>query len=388
MEDGNAAARRITDLTRTELHALVWQSPLSKLAIEFGVSGFDLSRICKQNSIPCPPAGHWTRVALGQTAPPIPLAGTPLEPSASVEVHRSERQASPRKPAVVLKPSSPPPSPPPEPVDLSNIHPLIRVWITHHNRLQSERAEEIKRRKGRDMDWFGNTAIPDLTSRDLYRFRMTSELHYALERVGITIKSAAVNGKLSFTVATHTIECTVIEKMTRRLKEDRSWTAFPGHHQGGLVSTGFLRINVTTYILPTIPEWVETAKRKMHDLLPEIVQRIVDAAPILDRMEAERRESRRKYAEEVARREETARRRQIEKLRFERLGELADNWHRARQLASFIDELESRTGTGGQNELEGKSPAEWVAWARQRIANLDPFRQDPIDIFKTFLGNE
>lgn len=385
MEGRDVSSRNIANLTRAELHTLVWQQPLKKLAIEFGISATELSAICRQNSIPCPPAGHWTRVALGQAAPPTSLPGTAKDSGSRVETRRSERKHSPRIQAGGTQPKSLPPATPAVPVDLSGLHRLIRSWVTEHQRLQSERAAEI--RKGRGFDWFGSREIPDLTPRDVYRFRKTSDLLLALENAGVSISHAALNGKLSFTVAGHSIDCTVVEKMTRRLSENRNWTAFPDHHQGGLVPTGFLRIAITTYLRPAVPEWIETPQRKMNDLIPEIVDRVVGAAPILDRMEAEHREMQRKYAEEAARREEVARKRHLEKLRFERLGELANNWHRAQQLTSFIDELERRTENDREARLDGKSLAEWIEWARDRVAVLDPLQRQPADIFGLFVGD-
>ena len=284
------------------------------------------------------------------------------------------------------KPTSPPPATPAVPVDLSGLHRLIRAWAIEHKRLQSERAVEIRNRKGRGFDWFGGREIPDLTPRDVYRFRMTSDLFFALGNAGVSIRDAAMNGKLGFTVAGHAIECTVVEKMTRRLSENRTWTAFPDHHQGGLISTGFLRIAITTYLRPDVPEWAETPQRKMTDLIPEIVDRVVGAVTILDRMEAEHREFQPKCAEEAARREEVARKRHLEKVRFERLGDLADRRHRARPLTSFIEELERRSSYDREVRLDGKSLAELIGWARQRVAALDPVQYQPTEISSLFFS--
>lgn len=260
------------------------------------------------------------------------------------------------------------------------------MWVTEHKRLQVERAAEIKNRKGREIDWWGRSTIADLTARDLYRFRMTSDLLRCLEESGVKIKSAVVTGKLILLASGHAIECTVIEKMTRRLIENRTWTAFPGHHQGGLVSTGFLRIAITTYLSPAIPEWVETSKRKMTDLIPSIIERVLGAPATLDRMATEHRERMRKAAEDSARREEVARKRHLEKVRFERLGDLADNWHRAQQINSFLDELERRSADDMEARLDGKSLEEWIMWARRRVAGLDPFQHQATEIFGLFVG--
>ena len=51
------AAGAIT-LTRDELHKLAWETPMSKLAERFGLSGNGLAKICRRLDIPYPPRGY------------------------------------------------------------------------------------------------------------------------------------------------------------------------------------------------------------------------------------------------------------------------------------------------------------------------------------------
>lgn len=48
-------ARRVT---REELHQMVWQQPMSRLAEEFGISGNGLSKVCDRLNVPYPPRGY------------------------------------------------------------------------------------------------------------------------------------------------------------------------------------------------------------------------------------------------------------------------------------------------------------------------------------------
>lgn len=385
MEPNTKPVRKVTDLTRTELHKLVWGKPLIRVAPDFGISGSNLAHICNHNGIPYPRGGHWTRVALGRTVEPTPLPVPPAGQSDRIEIPprgKSRRPTTPTPQAVIAVAK---PVPPPVVLVLSELHPFICTWVIEHERLQRERNAEIASRKKRD-SWWPLDKIEDLTPRDIYRFRTTSQLLQSLEKAGVKVKSAEVNGKLSFGVGPHTVECVVIEKMTRRSPaHGKTWTAFPNHHQGGLVSTGFLRITVTTYLQPRIPEWVETAKRGMSDLIPDIVSRILGAGVCLDRMETERRERERAYAEQVARREEIARRRHLEKARFQRFTELSGNWHKAQELNLFIAELKRRSAPDSHIAIEGRTLPEWVTWAQQKIDVLDPFRKDIANVFADFV---
>jgi len=58
---------------RQELYEKVWESPLRKLATEYGISDVGLAKICRKLEIPLP--GHWTKIACGRTIPrpPLPL---------------------------------------------------------------------------------------------------------------------------------------------------------------------------------------------------------------------------------------------------------------------------------------------------------------------------
>jgi hypothetical protein len=55
-------------LTRLELYKRVCDSPLSKVAPEFGISGTALAAICKQYQVPYPGSEYWTRKSLGLPA--------------------------------------------------------------------------------------------------------------------------------------------------------------------------------------------------------------------------------------------------------------------------------------------------------------------------------
>lgn len=62
-------------LTRTELHALVWSEPRSKLAGIWGISDVAIGKLCAKERIPAPPPGYWAkRVAGGRVSTtPLPM---------------------------------------------------------------------------------------------------------------------------------------------------------------------------------------------------------------------------------------------------------------------------------------------------------------------------
>lgn len=63
-------------LTRERLYKLVWNSPVSKIAAELGISGVALKKRCTRASVPTPPRGYWRQLALGKSVqiPELPIA--------------------------------------------------------------------------------------------------------------------------------------------------------------------------------------------------------------------------------------------------------------------------------------------------------------------------
>lgn len=62
-------------ITRTELHALVWREPRSKLAVIWGISDVAIGKLCVKECIPAPPPGYWAKKAAGGkvSATPLPM---------------------------------------------------------------------------------------------------------------------------------------------------------------------------------------------------------------------------------------------------------------------------------------------------------------------------
>lgn len=52
-------------LKREDLYDLVWQTPMSRLAERFSLSGNGLAKICRRLEVPCPPPE-----ATGRSWPP------------------------------------------------------------------------------------------------------------------------------------------------------------------------------------------------------------------------------------------------------------------------------------------------------------------------------
>jgi len=53
-------------IPRVDLYQQVWQTPVERLAQEYGISGQGLSKICARLNVPVPPRGYWAKLAAGR----------------------------------------------------------------------------------------------------------------------------------------------------------------------------------------------------------------------------------------------------------------------------------------------------------------------------------
>lgn len=58
-------------LTRRELYDLVWSKPVAKVAVELGISGVAVKKICDKHRVPVPGRGYWAKLAAGQKVKPV-----------------------------------------------------------------------------------------------------------------------------------------------------------------------------------------------------------------------------------------------------------------------------------------------------------------------------
>lgn len=265
---------------------------------------------------------------------------------------------------------------------LDDLHPRVRAWIAEHKRLQKER-ELQNRRRGRN-DWWVHPLLPDLTERDLYRFRVTSAIFKGVEKAGGKIEESPITGKVTFAIAYQKVECSIVEKLSRSFgsrEESAKWTAFPNHHQNGLTSSGFLRVSITTYLGGGTSQWIETAKARIGDLLPEIVGGIMAAGPILEQRERDRQEEEKRHREAEARHEEARRVKAIDDKRWAKFCQCAADWHERNKLLAFLGEVEKRAAEEPSAIVADNSIDHWIAWARKRIEGLDPFQEGVTSLF-------
>lgn len=370
-------------VTRLELHRQVWEKPLTELSKEYDVTGTGLAKICDRHGIPRPSQGHWIKLEAGKHVKVTPLPPLtkgqsetfdimPPEPKRkqSHDVEVAEVEAV--KAVVGL-------------TDLDGfkkLHPCVRAWVKQHREDQAERRQERRDRR-RDAWSYVRDPIPDLTERDRYRFQAASTIFNVLEKAGAKVVDAKIIGKFDLKIGSHVLDCTIKEKMRQGLSDvDKTWSAYPDHHQHGLHSSGFLRIAVNTYVGGSRLEWIEKQNKKVIDLLPKITASIMACGPRLDELQAEREAQHLRYEEERRRQYDEQQRRELEERRWKHFREQAVSWQECQQLCAFVDVIERRMLTEQVDDIDGMTAAEWVAWTREKIKDLDPMNRDLEGLWK------
>ena len=364
-------------VTRTELHQRVWEKPLTELSKDYGVTGTGLAKICDRHSIPRPPQGHWMKLEAGKQVQVTPLPDlvegqreefniVPPEPKRQHSQVVEETEAQAAKAVVAVSVLD----------DFKKLHPLIKHWVKQHRDDQAQRRQERRERRREVWGHFWDP-IPDLTERDRYRFQATSTVFNALEKAGAEVVDAKIIGKFDLKVGNHTLECAIKEKMRQGLSDvDKCWSAYPDHHQHGLHPSGFLRISVNTYVGGGRLEWIEKQNKLVVDLLPKITASIMGCGPRLDEQQAEREAQRLRHEEERRRQYEEQQRRELEARRWKHFREQAVSWQECQRLCAFVDAIERRMLTEQVDDIDGMTAAEWVAWTREKIKDLDPMNRD------------
>lgn len=166
-------------LTRKELYARVWATPIDRLAREFGISGVGLAKICARLQVPVPPRGHWAKLRAGKLSRQAPL---PPAPPPDVTITATERPA----PAAAAQEAAEPNAPEaadgvievPVSDSLRKPHRIVAAWLA-----QDRQNAECARRWNSS---YRPTVNSEIARR---RLRLLSALYSAIEARGDAVST-------------------------------------------------------------------------------------------------------------------------------------------------------------------------------------------------------
>lgn len=363
--------------SREQLYERVWQTPMTRLAVEFGLSDNGLRKICKKLDVPCPPAGWWAKKTAGhnvkQTPLPAPRAGIPKQTVVSPtppdtgglrEVIRAEAE---RIGAIAI------------PERLARPHPVIAGWIEDHRSRQMEARR--KRREWPRVSW----AVPDFTEADRRRHRVLNALFRALEKHGAAI-SEGDRRQLLVELCGEKIEFSCHEKskqITRPLTvEEKRWETW---NKSGvkkeLEPTGRFEFQIRAWTDQPIRKlWLETERQSFETMIPQIAATFLVLGPVIAERARVRAEEARAWEERQRQIELERRRREQDNKRWRRFLQIAGSWKSAELAREFIARLK-QLDLPSSEPVDDRSLAEWLDWAEAKADEVDPVGQGVQKIF-------
>lgn len=361
-------------ISRAELYELVWKSPLSKTAPQFGISATSLAVICKAHNIPYPGSLYWTMKSLGR-----PVEIQPLPASSDEAMLIVIEPATPRKTRADRRSDEEIQKSDPKGVALPHIdrpvkeHPIITKWIAERER---QRREALASRN----EWAIKAAPGPITDVDRRRHSILSKLLRAIEAKGGVV-SATQKGNLEARIDGETVEFQIREKQRQtRITETYGSLSFSKQR---LVGTGKLAFSVLTYWPGhNSTEWRETDTVTLESKLPSMIERIFEGAQAVKAWNLRLRQEEEQRRKAAAERAERQRQAELEGKRRQKLVELATDWQAATIVRDLIAMLRSKEADQGQ-DVSGKTIAEWLGWADEVANDLDATRNGAAAFFST-----
>ncbi len=363
----------LSELTREQLHELVWSTPVAKLAEQFGVSDVAIAKRCKKLFVPRPGRGYWVKLEFGKEVDRPALPPVPRSPA---EVF-AEEAGKPMSATVRL------------PSDHEALHPRATQLLTA---LRDAKLGYDKHRVQ-----LRERELPETLISKAQAQRAAAAFHALLNLVeprGIPFKRALGsyeggyfrkgNDRLYFKIEEELVDRPAESK--RRKGYYSTWQHENKVPSGRLIFT----INSARYNKDSEKLWGESDKTPLESIVVDIAKEICGRFAAFQKQrqaEAIQREKDRieskirweKYQEEEAiRRQEEAKRKhadaleQIARSRQEDLLKAAEWWRHYRGVEDFLVECERRW-RAFQNGMISPEQDAWLTWAREVAKGVSPF---------------
>jgi len=350
------------EVTRENLYAEVWATPMIKLAKKYSLSDVGLRKVCKRNHIPTPPAGYWAKLTHGKKVKKPNLPSMEDAPPIRFQLPASNDLGL-------------------EDLSLADeTAKLLALEALEENRIVV--PEETGRlhlftkaiKTGEKLENYQTTLRIDVSKPLITRaFRVADALIRALDARGY-LTNGIFEQRLSLGISEI---CNIVP--TERTRE---YMARYGTTRGGPwdaydhIPTGRLKLHFSSthdYLRTGLRHnWADGKTKQIEDSLNALICCLIkQAASQHDndltraRLERERAERERREREE-AERIRKERERRAEKIRKaqERRDNLiceAKNWQTAALIRQYVTAYEEKFG-----------PTEQTKWAREEADSIDP----------------
>lgn len=367
--------------TRQELYDLVWSQPMTKVALEFGMSNVGAKKICRKHGIPVPGRGYWRKLERGKKGVKIPLPRQSDERTITIAVRGAAKEHPMEEPEVVAFQKAF------EAKDENRIHVAERLDRPHpltaltKKRLLDRKPDDYGMLKCGQPEVFSFRIGPQSVDRAM---RILDAFLKALEKRGFKLvfgtnehkrTHVLVNGEpLMFSIDEPTERHT--HRITREEKARRAKGQLWYIPNYDYVPTGNLTLKIATpYSSGIRGAFGDNARKKVEDLLNDAILSMVQSADWEKRERQRLEEKQRRLDQENARRTEIRRQQHDETARLKKLHEDAQAWHSAEALRQYIAATDKHACEIGR----AASPEHlaWLRWATAQADRLDPLRESP-----------
>jgi hypothetical protein len=356
--------RKLTDLSRQELYDLIWFSPATMVAADYGISDVAVHKLCIRKKVPRPTVGYWAKLAAGHKT-----QRKPLPPSAREVFEKMAQRPIPKTLAL----------PGPD----TQLHPLASELLAALNRTKPDHKQVRLERP----------EFPRVTVSKPLVERVAGAFHVILQALaasGIEFKKFQGHHEGGYfkwgqdRLYFH-IDETVVDPLGKERKE--YWYRWNSNCK----PAGRLAFTTTINRWGNRDEklWMETNNHSLERVLSEVVsairlhfldmqrQRIKEAIEYKKWAAESEKRHREWLAEEAVRiqkEKEQAHLNAVQAAKNARKLDVikaAEWWRKSCGISDFVEECESRWKSLS-GELNPEQAA-WLAWAREIATNISPF---------------
>lgn len=369
-------------IKRSELHRMVWDEALSKLAPKLGLSDVGLRKICERHNIPLPPQGYWARSSERRSPKRTPLPQTDKDWDLEFSI---PLQATPEGQTDLDKKFGP--------QIAAESLPENQIAVVPHQEPRHPMTKALAKRmeKARADQYGGITcAIPAA-----FRVRVPREsidralgiidaLAVAFDARGLAIEKGSESGTAAVWVGGQLLRLSLEETSSRHVhratEAERDAIRRRGYSSAPLYDfrpSGNMMLKIENIWQAGVQSsWRDTAARRIENRLNEVVAGLYRAAHAIDIKEWKEAERQRRLDAENARRAVLRAERDNEASFFTQLEASAKDWHRAEILRGFAAAVEDKA-----RQTDGTLPedkADWVLRARRIADRVDPLTPNPL----------
>jgi hypothetical protein len=344
------------EITREELHQLVWSKPTRIAANEFGISDVGLAKICRKLGVEKPPRGYWAKVASGVHVKKLQLGALPGG-CVSKAVIRAKTEMEqmlnpiPRDevPVISIRENF---------QGCSRLIPATRVEL---GKLKPDKygVLDVRRKPG-------CLSIAVSEAQVQRTLLILDTLIREFEERGVTLIPVSDEKLRRPVVGSEDIDFYVREQSKQTIEKGSSYDRHVYSPNGKL-----------SLVLDAYPSraWHERKTKRLDESLGEIVVGTLELGEIVKVRRLEQEEQHRLWEEEWRLRELQEEARKKEEARERAFRAEVRKWNLCKMMREYIVERERALECNSLDPVDKEKAREWIAWAKGYVKSIDPLKR-------------